>query len=263
MSNWQAIMMGIIQGLGEFLPISSSGHLVLAPWLFDWEVPGLTFDIALHMGTLFAVLLYFWKDWIKLFHAAITGKNKENRRVFWYLVFASLPAAVVGVLFNDIIENTLRSPLIVGFMLIIFGIFLYISDKTRQIRRLDSMNLRDALFIGIAQSIALIPGVSRSGITMTAARMFSYTREEAARFSFLLSTPVIFGAGVLAMSDLNLADINTPFIMGVIASAIVGVLCISFLMRFIKRSSFNIFVGYRIILGLAILFLYTFYFKSV
>lgn len=259
MSIWQAIMMGIIQGLGEFLPISSSGHLVLAPWLFNWQVPGLTFDIALHMGTLLAVVLYFWKDWFNLFHAAITGKNKENRRIFWYLVFASIPAAVAGVLFNDIIENTLRSPIIVGAMLIIFGIILYLADKKRQVRRLDSMNLRDALLIGTAQAIALIPGVSRSGITMTAARMFSYTREEAARFSFLLSTPVIFGAGVLEMSNINPAEINLPFIVGVLASAIVGLLCISFLMQFIKKCSFNIFVGYRVVLGIVIIFLYTLY----
>lgn len=259
MSIWQAIMMGIIQGLGEFLPISSSGHLVLAPWLFDWQVPGLTFDIALHMGTLLAVVLYFWKDWIKLFRAALTGKDKENRRIFWFLVVASLPAAVMGFLFKDIIENILRSPLIVGVMLIVFGIFLYLADRTSQIRRLDSLTLQDALLIGMAQALALVPGVSRSGVTMTAARMFSYTREEAARFSFLLSTPVIFGAGVLEISNMNLGEINLPFLMGVLASGIVGLLCISFLMKFLKRCSFNIFVGYRILLGITIILLYSFF----
>ena len=259
MSTWQAIMMGVIQGLGEFLPISSSGHLVLAPWLFEWQVPGLTFDVALHMGTLLAVLLYFWKDWLNLFRAALTGNNRDNQKLFWYLVFASLPAAVIGVLFNDIIENILRSPLIVGIMLIVFGIILYVADKNRQIRRLDSMTLRDAILIGCAQAIALIPGVSRSGITMTAARMFSYTREEAARFSFLLSTPVIFGAGVLEMSHLSIAEIDFPFVIGVLTSAVVGLLCISFLMQFIKRCSFSIFVGYRILLGSVIILMYFFY----
>ncbi len=258
MTIWQAILMGIIQGIGEFLPISSSGHLVLAPWLFDWEVPGLTFDIALHMGTLLAVLLYFWKDWFNLLRAAITGKDHKNRRIFWFLVLGSIPAAIVGVLFNDIIENTLRSPLIVGVMLIVFGIILYQSDKNMQARRLDTMTWRDALFIGIAQSLALIPGVSRSGITMTAARMFSYTREEAARFSFLLSTPVIFGAGVLEMTNINTAEINFPFILGVIVSFLVGLLCISFLLRFLKSNGFKLFVGYRIILGLLIIGVYTF-----
>lgn len=259
MSIWQAVMMGVIQGLGEFLPISSSGHLVLAPWLFDWEVPGLTFDIALHMGTLLAVVLYFWKDWFCLFTAALTGRDQDNRRLFWFLVAASLPAAIVGFLFSDIIENVLRSPLIVGVMLIVFGVFLYLSDRTRQIRKLDSLTLRDALLIGMAQAIALIPGVSRSGVTMTAARMFSYTREEAARFSFLLSTPVIFGAGVMEIANINPGDINLPFVMGVLASGIVGLLSISFLMKFLKKASFKIFVGYRILLGIVIILLYTLY----
>jgi len=255
----QAVLMGIIQGLGEFLPISSSGHLVLAPWLFDWEVPGLTFDIALHMGTLVAVLLYFWKDWVSLFKAALFGGDQDNRKIFWFLVFASLPAAIVGILFEDIIENALRSPLIVGVMLIAFGILLNYADKNRQVKKLDSMTLSDALFIGAAQAIALVPGVSRSGVTITAARLFSYTREEAARFSFLLSTPVIFGAGVLKMTHLNPSEISLPFIMGVLASAIVGLLCISFLLQFIKRSSFKIFVVYRIILGTVIIIYYNFF----
>lgn len=257
MSIWQAVMMGIIQGLGEFLPISSSGHLILAPWLFDWEVPGLTFDIALHVGTLLAVLLYFWKDWVNLIKAALIGGDNENRRVFWFLVLASIPAAVVGTLFDDIIENALRSPLIVGIMLILFGVFLYYADKNRQIRKLDSMTLRDALLIGVAQAIALIPGVSRSGVTITTARLFSYTREEAARFSFLLSTPVIFGAAILKMAQLNPGEINLPFIIGVLVSGIVGLLCISLLLKFLKKCSFKIFVGYRIMLGILIILLYT------
>jgi undecaprenyl-diphosphatase len=207
---------------------------------------------------LIAVVLYFWKDWFRLFQAALTGNDIENRRLFWFLVIASLPAAVVGVLFNDLIEEVLRSPLITGFMLIVFAVFLYFSDRNRQIRKLDSMTLKDALVIGLAQSIALVPGVSRSGITMTAARMFSYTREEAARFSFLLSTPVIFGAGVLKLSDLNPSEVTFPFLAGVLTSALVGILCISFLMKFLKKFSFNVFVGYRILLGSIIIF-YSFF----
>lgn len=253
MSILQAVLMGIIQGLGEFLPISSSGHLVLAPWLFEWQVPGLTFDIALHIGTLVAVLLYFWKDWVRLIKAVFTRKDKEYRKIFWYLVLASLPAAVIGYLFGDIIEQTVRSPLIVAMMMIIFGIILYFSDKTTQVRKLEHMTIREALLIGLAQAVAFIPGVSRSGITMTVARMFSYTREEAARFSFLLSTPAIFGAGLFSLSDLSLAEINTPFIIGVLTSCIVGLLSISFLLKFLKKFSFKVFVGYRIVLGLVII----------
>lgn len=257
MTIWQAIIMGIIQGLGEFLPISSSGHLVLAPWLFKWEVPGLTFDVALHMGTLLAVLLYFWRDWLNLFKAAFAGKDFNNRRIFWFLVIGSIPAAIAGLLLEDIIENTLRSPLIIGFMLILFGIFLYYSDKNLQARKLDSMTWQDALLIGIAQAIALIPGVSRSGVTMTAARLFSYTREEAARFSFLLSTPVIFGAGVLKMTQINPTEINLPFMTGILASCLVGLFSIAFLLKFLRNYGFKLFVGYRIFLGLLIIFLYT------
>lgn len=259
MTTWQAVLMGIIQGLGEFLPISSSGHLILAPWLFQWEVPGLTFDVALHMGTLLAVLIYFWRDWVRILTGAVTRRSKKDRALFWYLVIGSIPAALVGFFLNDIIENILRSPVIVGVNLIVFGMLLYIADKSRQIRYLNNMDLRDAIFIGIAQSIALIPGVSRSGITMTAARLFCFTREEAARFSFLLSTPVIFGAGLLEMVKMDMTQINFPFIAGVIASAVVGLLVIAFLIQFLKRHSFNIFVGYRILLGIIIISLYTFF----
>lgn len=257
MSNLQAIIMGIIQGIGEFLPISSSGHLVLAPWLFDWEVPGLTFDVALHMGTLAAVLLYFWKDWVDLLKAAITGRNREKRKLFWFIVVGSVPAAVVGLSLKDILETVFRSPLVVGIMLIVFAVLLYLADRRKQIRRLDSMTLGDALLIGSAQALALIPGVSRAGITMTAARWFSFTREEAARFSFLLSTPVIFGAGVFELSKANPSDINFPFILGVAVSAIVGILSISLLLKFLRTFSFKVFVVYRIILGTIIIVLYT------
>lgn len=258
MSNFHAILMGIIQGLGEFLPISSSGHLVLAPWLFDWNVPGLTFDVALHMGTLAAVVVYFWKDWLSLFGAAITGRDKEKRRIFWFLVLGSIPAAITGLLFHDIIEQTMRAPVITGIMLIVFAFLLYWADRKKQIRHLDTMTVRDALIIGIAQAVALIPGVSRSGITMTAARWFAFTREEAARFSFLLSTPVIFGAGLVEMSGVNPAEINTAFVLGVLVSGFVGLVSISFLLKFLRTFSFTIFVGYRVILGTVIILLSVF-----
>lgn len=257
MSVWQAIVMGIIQGLGEFLPISSSGHLVLVPWLLGWDVPGINFDIALHIGTLIAVLFYFWQDWLKLISAAVTRRNKEHAKLFWLLVIASIPAALAGLLFKDPIENSLRSPVIVGLMLIIFAFILYFSDKKKQIRSLDSMTIKDALFIGVAQAISLIPGVSRSGITMTVARLFSYSREEAARFTFMLSTPVIFGAGLMSIQDTTLSQITLPFIVGVVVSAIIGLLSISFLLKFLKKHSFNIFVGYRLLLGALIIMLST------
>jgi len=253
---WQAVVMGIIQGLGEFLPISSSGHLVLAPWFFDWQDPGLTFDIALHAGTLLAVVIYFHQDWLNLIQGTISGKDRKSRRIFWLLVLATLPAAFCGYMFNDLIEMKARSPILIGFMLIIFGLLLHLADKQQQSQKLDNMKVREALFIGLAQAIALIPGVSRSGVTITAARLCSYTREEAARFSFLLSTPVILGATLLSLTELNPGEINLPFICGIIVSCLVGMLSISVLLKIVKRYSLNVFVGYRILLGAVIIFLY-------
>jgi undecaprenyl-diphosphatase len=208
------------------------------------------------MGTLLAVAVYFRRDWLKLFRAALFRGDSDNRRLFWFIAAASLPAAAAGFLLQDILENTLRSPLIVAFNLIFFGVLLYAADRWRQLRELDNMTLADALLIGCAQAFALMPGVSRSGITMTAARWFSFSRPEAARFSFLLSTPVIFGAGLFQLRGISLSALDAPFWAGLAAAALVGLLAIAFLMRFLQRASFKFFVAYRIILGLAIAVFY-------
>jgi undecaprenyl-diphosphatase len=251
----QAIILGIVQGLGEFLPISSSAHLVLIPWLFDWQDPGLTFDVALHMGTLLAVILYFWRDWMGLLKGAISRKPSEEKRIFWYLIIATIPGAAIGLALESKAETVFRNPLLIGVMLIIMGFFLFIADRQRQMRSIDTMTLSDAILIGLSQALAIIPGVSRSGSTMTVARWLGLTREDAARFSFLMSTPIITGAGILSMRDLHFSDINTAFIVGVISSFIVGLISISFLLRYLRRSNFKIFVGYRLILGLAVIFI--------
>ncbi|MDR1603426.1 MAG: undecaprenyl-diphosphate phosphatase [Gracilibacteraceae bacterium] len=256
MSVYQAIVLGLVQGIGEFLPISSSGHLVLMPWLFHWETPGLDYDVALHMGTLLAVVLYFRRDWFRLFRAALGRGRPDDRRLFCFLVVASLPAAAAGFLLQDILEESLRSPLITAFNLIFFGVLLYAADRRRQWRTLDNMTLSDALVIGCAQAVALMPGVSRSGITMTAARCFSFSRRDAARFSFLLSTPVIFGAGLFQLRDLSPAALTLPFWLGLAVAALVGLLAIAFLLRFIQRADFKLFVVYRILLGLVIAVLF-------
>jgi undecaprenyl-diphosphatase len=255
-SVYQAIVLGLVQGIGEFLPISSSGHLVLMPWLFHWETPGLDYDVALHMGTLLAVVLYFRRDWFRLFRAALGRGRPDDRRLFCFLVVASLPAAAAGFLLQDILEESLRSPLITAFNLIFFGVLLYAADRRRQWRTLDNMTLSDALVIGCAQAVALMPGVSRSGITMTAARCFSFSRRDAARFSFLLSTPVIFGAGLFQLRDLSPAALTLPFWLGLAVAALVGLLAIAFLLRFIQRADFKLFVVYRILLGLVIAVLF-------
>lgn len=255
MTVFQSIVLGIVQGLGEFLPISSSAHLVLIPWLLKWQDPGLTFDVALHMGTLLAVIIYFWRDWVSLLQGAISRKSSNEKRIFWYLVIATIPGAVIGFVLESKAETVFRSPLLIGVMLIIMGIFLYLADRRQQLRTMSTMTVSDAILIGLSQALAIIPGVSRSGSTMTVARWLSLTREDAARFSFLMSTPIITGAGLLSMKDLSLSDINLAFIIGVVTSFIIGILSISFLLRYLKTSNFKIFVGYRFILGTIVVLL--------
>lgn len=253
MPIFQAIIMGIVQGLGEFLPISSSAHLVLIPWLFGWKDMGLAFDVALHMGTLLAVVLYFWKDWMSLFKGALRRNASNEKRLFWYLVVATVPGAFIGFVLEDKAATIFRSPLLIGIMLILLGKVLYWADQKRQLRTLETMTLRDAILIGLSQALAIIPGVSRAGSTMTAARLLSLTREDAARFSFLMSTPIILGAGLLSLRHLQSSDINLAFGIGIITAFIVGLLSISFLLRYLKTSNFKIFVGYRFIVGLGVI----------
>jgi undecaprenyl-diphosphatase len=250
---FHALVLGIVQGLGEFLPISSSAHLVLIPWLFGWEDPGLTFDVALHMGTLLAVVLYFWKDWLKLIKGALQRKASDEKRIFWYLVIATIPGGLFGLALEKKAETTFRYPLLIGIMMIVMGILLYLADRKRQIRKMDTMTMADAIWIGLSQALAIIPGVSRSGSTMTTARFLDIKREDAARFSFLMSTPIILGAGVLKLRHLTMASINLPFSVGVISSFIVGILSISFLLQYLKTSNFGLFVGYRFLIGVVVI----------
>jgi len=248
-----ALILGVVQGLGEFLPISSSAHLVLIPWLFGWEDPGLTFDVALHMGTLLAVVLYFWKDWVRLFKAALQRRASDDKRIFWYLVVATIPGGLFGLALEKKAETVFRSPLLIGIMMIVMGILLYLADKKRQLRKMNTMTMADAIWIGLSQALAIIPGVSRSGSTMTTARFLDMTREDAARFSFLMSTPIILGAGVLKLRHLTMASLDLPFSVGVISAFVVGILSISFLLRYLKSSNFGLFVGYRFIIGLIVI----------
>jgi len=249
-----AVVLGLVQGLGEFLPISSSAHLVLVPWLFGWRDPGLAFDVALHVGTLFAVVAYFWRDWLVLLHHGLTARGTREAVLFWYLVAATVPGALAGWLLEDYAETVFRAPMLVGTMLIVLGVVLYSADHLgRRLRQLGDITLGQALLIGVAQAFAIIPGVSRSGATITAARLLGIEREAATRFSFLLSTPIIFGAGVMQLKDITLADLNLPFVVGVAVSAATGFLAIGFLLRYVTTRNFNIFVWYRLALGLSVL----------
>ena len=260
MTPLQAIALGIIQGLSEFLPISSSAHLTLAPWLFGWEDPGLAFDVALHFGTLLAVLWYFRMEWIQLVKAAFgiitTGRveTPEKRRVI-YLIVATIPGAIGGFLLQSRAESAFRSPQIIAIALIVMGLALWLVDKLVDQRRiLGEMRWLDALLIGLSQVIALVPGVSRSGSTITTARGLRFDRESAAEFSFLMSMPIIAAAVVLeGPKALHAGGLTNELMSGVVASAISGWLAISILMRYVSRHSYGIFAFYRIVLGLTVL----------
>lgn len=258
MSLLEAIVLGLVQGLGEFLPISSSAHLVLVPWIFNWNDPGLTFDIALHIGTLFAVVIYFWRDWLNLISAGLKGVSTQDGRLFWYLVIATIPGAIIGFLLEDIAETVFRAPLLIAIMLIIMGIFLVWADKRgRKEIKLDRIDLKTSFIIGLSQALAIIPGVSRSGITMTTGLLLGMTREDTARFSFLLSTPIILGAGLVKTPQIlaNPAMINTNFIIGMLVAAVVGLLSIGFLLRYVQTKDFRPFAWYRFALGALVILL--------
>jgi undecaprenyl-diphosphatase len=257
----QAIVLGITQGVTEFAPISSSGHLIIVPWLFDWPIvadPNLnkTFDVALHIGTLAGALVYFRHDvvryvraWVGSIRARRVGSTDE--RLAWALVIGTIPAIVVGATLESFIQDELGQPWLIAVMLVVFGIVLYVVDRIASSRRhLEDLGVRDGLLLGIAQALALQPGVSRSGVTMTAARLLTFDRETAARFSFLLSLPVIAGAAIYEGLDLAgdgiPAGLAGPFVAGIAASAVSGFLVIAFLLRYLRVHDFAIFLWFRI-----------------
>ena len=260
MTPLQAAVLGIIQGLSEFLPISSSAHLTLAPWLFGWEDPGLAFDVALHLGTLLAVLWYFRMEWLALIKATFgiltTGRieTPEKRRVI-YLIIATIPGGIGGVLLQSHAESAFRNPELIGIALIAMGIVLWLVDKAAdQARILGEMRWVDSLLIGLSQVVALIPGVSRSGATISSARGLRFDRESAAEFSFLMSMPIIAAAVIFeGPKALQEGGITNELISGVVASAVSGWLAISVLMRYVSRHSYGIFAFYRVALGLVVL----------
>ncbi len=260
MNIFQAIILGLVQGLTEFLPISSSAHLVLFPWLFGWKDPGLAFDVFLHIGTLVAVLIYFFGDWIRVLRAGLASIVERrvgwdrDRLLFWYLFFGTIPAGLAGFLFHDYFEGTFRSPLLIAVALGFVGFLLYwIDGKYPALRPVEDMSMRDALWIGFAQATALVPGVSRSGATMTMGRLLGLTREAAARFSFMLSLPIITAAAAFEVKGLfDQGSIGVPvshLAAGLSASFISGVVSIFFLINYLKTADFSLFAWYRIALA--------------
>ncbi len=264
----QSIFLGIVQGLTEFLPISSSGHLNLIPWIFKWtenikfmeEFEG-SFDVALHIGTLLAIVLFFFKDWIELikggYNLAVKKEKSSNGKMFWYLVAATIPGGILGLLADKLLEDYVKTAyLLIAIVLIVMGIILYIADeKCKSKTTYENMNFKQTFLIGISQALAFIPGVSRSGITMTTGRLMGIDRESTAKYSFMLATPITVGAALYKLLS-GAFTINLSFFIGILTSFIVGVIVIKFLLEYLKKGSFKIFAIYRIILGLVVIGIY-------
>lgn len=264
MSIIQSIILGIVQGLTEFLPISSSAHLNLFPWILGWKQMPDSFDVALHIGTLLAIVIFFFKDWINLIKGGVNQIVKKevstDGKIFWYLVIATIPAGIFSLILdkisNKIFENNLNiEMLVIAITLIVMGIILYIVDKkSKSNTKYEDITLKQSVLIGISQALAAaFPGVSRSGITMTIARAVGVDRESAAKYSFLLATPITFAAVIF---DLKSFTFDLSFFIGIIASFIVGILIIKFLLDYLKKGSFKIFAIYRVIIGLIVIGLF-------
>jgi len=265
MTIFQAAVLAVIQGVTEFLPISSSAHLALTPWLLGWEDQGLTFDIALHFGTLCAVALYFFRDWVQLTAQAFGIAYSpdpllaNNRHLLWWLAAASVPVGVAGLTLKDYAETTLRNPWVIGSMLIGVGLLMGYADRIgKRVKRFDSLTFGDAMAIGAAQALAVIPGTSRSGITITAGMFRHLDRAAAAHFSFLLSTPAVAAAAAKAFLELREsggvpAAMVAPFVTGIVMSAVTGIVVIAFLLRFLRTNTLQGFVIYRVIFGIMVI----------
>lgn len=258
MQLYHAIILGIVQGLTELLPISSSAHLWAVPYLFAWPEQSLAFDTALHFGTAIAVIAYFWADWKKILQNTFAKeKNAEYpKNFFWQILVATIPAGIVGVLIEKSVETALQKPLIIATTMSVFGLILWLVDKFVKSSKKTVVNFSDSFVIGCAQCLALIPGISRSGITLIAARSLGYNREKSARFSFLIGTPAILGAFLFEARKLTHADLNLPFFAGVLFAAIFGFLAIKFLLNYLKKGNFAVFAVYRFVFAIIILLAY-------
>jgi len=272
----QVIVLGIVQGLTEFLPISSSAHLVLISWVLGWADQGQAFDVALHVGTVAAVIVYFFRDWIQIlaqgFGIRLQGDSgiSRNRNLLWLLALGTLPIGIAGYIFKEQAENVWRkNHLLIGVMMVAVGLIMWIAERVgRKQKDLGHVSAGDALVIGVAQAMAIFPGVSRSGITISAGLFRNLDRQEAARFSFLLLTPAVLAAAAKDLYDLMKhqggipADMHVPFAVGILVSALTGGLAIHFLMNFLRRSSLTLFVIYRVIFGIIVIALAVFRYRG-
>ncbi len=261
MTTFQALILGIIQGLTELLPISSSGHLDIIPWLFNWtNNPNFVadfegFDVALHFGTFLAIGIFFFKDWIKLivggFNQVVKKKKTTEGRMFWYLVIATIPGGIIGLLLDTFVGDALKQPVIIAIALIVMGIILYVVDKkAKSTTDYEHMSFKQTFLIGLSQCLAFIPGVSRSGITMTTGRAMGVDRKSTAKYSFMLSAPIVFAATLFKIKDFVF---SVPFFVGILASFLVGIIVIKWLLQYLQKGSFKGFAIYRVIFGIIIL----------
>jgi undecaprenyl-diphosphatase len=261
----QVIVLAVVQGITEFLPISSTAHLYLTSWLLGWPAEALDFDIALHIGTLLAILLYFFRDWLQILAQGFGmrfGRDEElkhNRTMLWLLAIATVPVGVFGFVFNKQAETTWRNPYVMGVMLVAVGVLMWLAERAGRKRRdLSSLNLPDSVAIGVAQALSIVPGTSRSGITISAGLYRDFDRPSAARFSFLLSAPAVAAAAGKALYDMHRhggldAILNAPFLVGVAVSALTGCAVIAWFLHYLRGSSLRLFVYYRIIFGIIVI----------
>ncbi len=249
-------MLGIVQGLAEFLPISSSAHLIIVPWLFNWNDPGLVFDVALHLGTLVALLVYYWREWVSM-GASIFNGDRERRRLLTMLIVASVPGALIGLLFEKQADTSFRSPPLIAIALAALGIALWLVDRSApQNRKIGEVTFFDAILIGLSQAFAIFPGVSRSGSTITTARLLRLERADAANFSFLMATPIIAGAGLFEGRHLIHEGVTGDVVAGFIAAAIFGLIAITVLIRFVRTRTYEPFAWYRVVLAAFVVAVY-------
>lgn len=260
MTIFQAVILGLVQGIAEFVPVSSSAHLILVPWFLNWPESGLAFDLALHLGTLAAITLYFWRDLLNLTREGLAnGTKTPTGRLAWGLVFGTIPGAAFGFLMKDVVEMIFRSNLFqISILLALMGVILYLVDRYgTKARAMKDLRLIDVVWIGVGQAFAVIPGVSRSGATITTALLLGLNRETAAKVSFLLAWPITLGAGLYAVKDMALTDLTTAFWVGVVISAISGYAVIALLLDYLRRGTFLVFAGYRVaVAAVTIVFLF-------
>jgi undecaprenyl-diphosphatase len=258
-TEFQALVLGAVQGLTEFLPVSSSAHLVLVPWLFGWNDPQLNtlaFDVALHLGSLLALLAYYRREWTTML-LSIVRPDPASRRLLMLLIVASIPGAIIGLLLEKQAETIFRSPLLIASTLGVMGIVLWIADaKGPETKTIGHLTLRDAVLVGLSQALAIIPGVSRSGSTITTARILSVAREDAANFSFLMATPIIAGAGLHEAPKILHAGINAIVVGGFVSSAVFSLIAIAALVRFVRTRTYQPFAWYRIAIALLVIAIY-------